>query len=92
MKEMSELLKLRREKLDEFAKEGINPFPNDFKVLHNSQEIRERFSKMEANDLEKVEEEFSLAGRIVAKGILVRRLFSISKTEKVRFRHIYKNM
>lgn len=66
MKEMSELLKLRREKLDEFAKEGINPFPNDFKVIHTSQEIRERFSKMEANDLEKVEEEFSLAGRIVA--------------------------
>ncbi len=66
MKEMSELLKLRREKLDEFAKEGINPFTNDFKVLHNSQEIRERFSKTEANDLEKVEEEFSLAGRIVA--------------------------
>ena len=66
MKEMSELLKLRREKLDEFAKEGINPFTNDFKVLHNSQEIRERFSKTAANDLEKVEEEFSLAGRIVA--------------------------
>ena len=66
MKEMSELLKLRREKLDEFAKEGINPFPNDFKVTHNSQEIRERFSKMEANDLEKVEEEFSLAGRVMA--------------------------
>ncbi|MCK5011585.1 MAG: lysine--tRNA ligase, partial [Deltaproteobacteria bacterium] len=66
MKEMSELLKLRREKLDEFTKEGINPFTNDFKVLHNSQEIRERFSKTEANDLEKVEEEFSLAGRIVA--------------------------
>ena len=66
MKEMSELLKLRREKLVEFAKEGINLFPNDFKVTHNSQEIRERFSKMEANDLEKVEEEFSLAGRIMA--------------------------
>ena len=66
MKEMSELLKLRREKLDEFAKEGINPFPNDFKASHNSQEIRERFSKMEAHDLEKVEEEFTLAGRIMA--------------------------
>lgn len=65
MKEMSELLKLRREKLDEFAREGINPFPSDFKVTHTSQEMRERFAQMEANELEKVEEEFSLAGRIM---------------------------
>lgn len=66
MKEMSEMLKLRREKLDELAKEGINPFPNDFKVMHSSQEIRERFAQTEANELEKVEEAFSLAGRIMS--------------------------
>jgi lysyl-tRNA synthetase class 2 len=66
MKEVSELLKLRREKLDEFTKEGINPFPNDFKVIHTSQEIRERFEQMKANDLERVEEEFTLAGRIMS--------------------------
>jgi len=66
MKETSELLKLRRKKLDECAKEGINPFPNDFKVTHTSQEIRERFKQTEANELEKVKEEFSLAGRIMA--------------------------
>jgi len=65
MKEMSELLKLRREKLDECSKEGINPFPNDFKVAHTSQDIRERFTQMETSDLEKVEEEFFLAGRIM---------------------------
>lgn len=66
MKKTSELLKLRRKKLDEFTKEGINPFPNDFKVTHTSQEIRERFEQIEADELEKVEEEFSLAGRIMA--------------------------
>jgi len=66
MKETSELLKQRRKKLDELAKEGINLFPNDFKVTHTSQEIRERFEQMEANELEKVEEECSLAGRIMA--------------------------
>ena len=55
MKKTSELLKLRRKKLDEFTKEGINPFPNDFKVTHTSQEIRERFEQIEADELEKVE-------------------------------------
>jgi len=66
MKEMSELLKLRRKKLDEMVKEGINPFPNDFKVIHTSQEIRERFKQVEADKLEKLEEEFFLAGRIMS--------------------------
>jgi len=66
MEETSKLLKVRRKKLDEFAKEGINPFANDFKVSHTSQQIRERFEQMEANELEKVKEEFFLAGRIMA--------------------------
>ena len=66
MKEMSELLKLRRKKLDEFIKEGINPFPNDFKAVHTSQEIQERFKQVEADKLEKIDEEFFLAGRIMS--------------------------
>ena len=66
MKEMSELLKMRRKKLDEFSKEGINPFPNNFKAIHTSQEVRERFEDKGADELEKVEEEFFLAGRIMS--------------------------
>jgi len=66
MKETSELLKLRRKKLDELIKEGINPFPNDFQVIHTSQEVRERLKQTEPDELEKVEEEFSLAGRVMA--------------------------
>ena len=63
---MSELLKLRRKRLDEFAAEGINPFPNDFNVTHTSQELKERFEETKAEELEKVGEEFSLAGRIMS--------------------------
>jgi lysyl-tRNA synthetase class 2 len=66
MKEMSELIKLRRKRLDEFAEEGINPFPNDFKVDHTSQEIKERFKEKSAEEMEKATEEFSLAGRIMS--------------------------
>ena len=66
MEKMSELLKLRREKLDDLAEEGINPFPNDFRVIHTSQEIRERFKQTKAEELDKLEEEFSVAGRIMS--------------------------
>ena len=66
MEKMSELLKLRRKKLDDLAKEGINPFPNNFRVIHTSQEIRERFKQTDAEELDKLEEEFSVAGRIMS--------------------------
>ncbi len=66
MEEMSELLKLRRQKMNNLAEEGINPFPNDFRAINTSQEIRERFKQTEADELEKIEEEFSLAGRIMS--------------------------
>jgi lysyl-tRNA synthetase, class II len=66
MEKMSELLKLRREKLNDLAEEGINPFPNDFRVIHTSQEIRERFKQIKAEELDKLGEEFSVAGRIMS--------------------------
>jgi len=66
MEKMSTLLELRRKKLEDYASEGGNPFPNDFKVSHTTHEIRERFEQMEADELEKVDEEFSLAGRVMS--------------------------
>ncbi len=66
MEKMSTLLELRRKKLEDYASEGGNPFPNDFKVSHTAREIRERFDQMEADELEKVDEEFSLAGRVMS--------------------------
>ena len=62
MKEMNELIRLRRKRLDEFAEEGINPFPNDFKVDHTSQEIKERFKETNAEEMEKAKEELRKAG------------------------------
>ena len=66
MKEMNTLLELRRQKLEDYASERGNPFPNNFKVSHTTYELRERFEQVEGDELEKVEEEFSLAGRVMS--------------------------
>ncbi|MDO8643845.1 MAG: lysine--tRNA ligase [bacterium] len=55
----------RLKKLEELRKEGINPFPNGFKVSHLAGPIRERFEKSTKEELEKIKEKFTLAGRIV---------------------------
>ena len=52
MEKMSTLLELRRKKLEDYASEGKNPFPNDFKVSHTAREIRNRFDQIEADELE----------------------------------------
>ncbi len=66
MDEMSDLLEQRVRKLQLLKKEGINPFPNDFKVSHTSKEVFERCGSLSNEDLQKFEESFSLAGRIMA--------------------------
>lgn len=66
MKEMNALLELRRKKLEDYSSERGNPFPNTFKVSHTTRELRERFDQVEEAQLEKVEEEFSLAGRVMS--------------------------
>ena len=66
MDKTSELLELRRKKLNDLIQEGINPFPNDFRAIHTSQDIQERFNQSEAEELDQIDEEFSVAGRIMS--------------------------
>lgn len=54
--ELSELLKVRREKLDELKSKGIEPFPYKYTKTHTAAEIAEES-----------EEEVSIAGRIMTK-------------------------
>lgn len=54
--ELSELLKVRREKLDELKSKGIDPFPYRYKKTHTAAEI-----------VEESQEEVSIAGRIMTK-------------------------
>jgi len=66
MKETSTLLEVRRKKLEECTREGSNPFPNDFTVSHTTEQLRKRFEQVEPGELEQIEEEFSLAGRVMS--------------------------
>ena len=66
MEEKDALFEQRLKKLSELREQGINPFPNDFRVTHTTSEIRERFKDYTPEDLKKVEDIFSLAGRIMA--------------------------
>ena len=66
MKETSTLLEVRRKKLEECTREGSNPFPNDFTVSHTTGQLRKSFEHVEPGELEQVEEEFSLAGRVMS--------------------------
>jgi lysyl-tRNA synthetase, class II len=65
MEELSELLLQRRRKVDALWEAGINPYPNDFKPSHTSDDIRSEFG-----DIETIEENaktFVVAGRILAR-------------------------
>jgi len=63
--ELSELLRVRREKLDELKNRGVNPFPYRYERNTNANEILTNFEKL--NDGEESIEEVSIAGRIMTK-------------------------
>jgi lysyl-tRNA synthetase class 2 len=55
----------RLRKINDLKKEGVNLFPNDFKVEKTSEDLVNRFGKATPDDLKTVKESFSLAGRIM---------------------------
>ena len=62
----SELIEQRRKKLEELRSLGINPFPNDFKPSHEAATLPSKYGDLSGEELHKVEEEFSLAGRVMS--------------------------
>ena len=65
-KEESELLRKRREKIDSLQADGIDLYPNDARVGDTTASVSERFGHMTPEELEKVTERFTLAGRLMA--------------------------
>jgi lysyl-tRNA synthetase class 2 len=63
--ELSELLKVRREKLEEFKKAGMEPFPYKFETNGTAQHILDKYNKLEGRDESK--ETVAIAGRVMAK-------------------------
>ncbi|UCD84671.1 MAG: lysine--tRNA ligase [Deltaproteobacteria bacterium] len=66
MEPIEELRQQQLKKLEELRRQGIDPFPNDFRVNTTTAEIHRRFQDLPAEELEKVKDCFNLAGRIVS--------------------------
>ncbi|MFQ5901783.1 MAG: lysine--tRNA ligase [Thermodesulfobacteriota bacterium] len=66
MEDVNEIFLQRFKKLEELKKEGIDPFYNGFVVKDTTRDVKERFEGFEGDELEKVDEEFSLAGRVMS--------------------------
>ena len=65
MEELSELLLQRRRKVDALWEAGINPYPNDFRPLHTSADLRAAYGDQEI--IEDDSELFVVAGRILMR-------------------------
>ncbi|CAM4407398.1 lysine--tRNA ligase [Saccharibacillus endophyticus] len=65
--ELSELLKVRREKLGELTKLGIDPFGAKFERNETAAGIIAKYDTIEKDELEEKAIEVTLAGRIMAK-------------------------
>lgn len=65
--ELNELLKIRRNKLDELRQLGVDPFGHKYNRSHNAQEILSSYDAYSKDQLSEMEVEVSIAGRIMQK-------------------------
>ena len=66
-RELSELLQIRRNKLDELRSLGVDPFGGKFVRTHSAKEILDAYADTSKEELEAQNVEVSLAGRIMQK-------------------------
>ena len=64
--EDSELLRKKKEKIESLKADGIELYPNDARVTDTAAAIIERFADMDSDALGKIDERFSIAGRLMA--------------------------
>lgn len=65
--EVSELLQIRREKLDELRGLGVDPFGDKYERTHNAGDILKQYDQLSKEELEEKSVEVSIAGRLMAK-------------------------
>ncbi len=66
VKDKKGVLKQRYEKALSLEKEGVDLFPNDFRKDTDIADLKEKYGPMEGEELEKRQETFTIAGRIMA--------------------------
>ncbi|HOP39949.1 MAG TPA: lysine--tRNA ligase [Geobacteraceae bacterium] len=84
MEELSELLLQRRRKVDALWEAGINPYPNDFKPRHTSEDLFKTYGSMDPIP-DSIDEELILAGRIMARRSFGKAAFIQVQDRKGRF-------
>ncbi|WP_028609615.1 lysine--tRNA ligase [Paenibacillus harenae] len=65
--ELSELLQIRRDKLDELRALGVDPFGRKFERTHNARDIVQAYEAASKEELETQAVKVSIAGRIMQK-------------------------
>jgi lysyl-tRNA synthetase, class II len=66
-KELSELLQIRRAKLDELRGLGIDPFGKKYERTANAGDLIQKYDNLSHEELDELAVEVSIAGRIMAK-------------------------
>jgi lysyl-tRNA synthetase class 2 len=69
--DLPELLKVRREKLAKLKEMGVDPYPYNYPRTHSARTILDRF-----DELEKEEDEVSVAGRIMSLRLMGKSCFA----------------
>ncbi|MCD6527993.1 MAG: lysine--tRNA ligase [Desulfuromonas sp.] len=67
MEEVNELVAQRMAKADDLRRNGVNPYTNGFEVTHQTAQIKEAHADDTAQDLENCEQDYVIAGRIMAR-------------------------
>lgn len=65
MEEQKELFKQRKRKAEELRQKGIPTYPNSFRISHSIGEVFSSFGHLSSEDLQKLNDHFSLAGRLM---------------------------
>ncbi|WP_438435280.1 lysine--tRNA ligase [Gorillibacterium sp. sgz500922] len=65
--ELNDLLVIRRDKLDELRKLGMDPFGHKYVRTHSAKEILRAYDEMDKDELEALAPKVSIAGRIMQK-------------------------
>ena len=66
MEPINELLAVRKEKEESLRKMGIETYPQDRGPYTTTDDVEKRFGAIDHDELEKIEERVSVAGRIMA--------------------------
>jgi len=74
--ELSELLRIRRGKLDELRNLGVDPFGRKFERTHLARQILDAYDALETEELEAKQMSVSIAGRIMTKRVMGKASFA----------------